>query len=66
MVVGVFLLFSPTAFSSRREVLEIGGLRVSAEEGHPITPWIASALLIAGVALVHGAVRRKTKRLPLG
>ena len=59
IIAGAFLLFSPTAFTSRREVLQVGGLEVSAEERHPITPWIASAVLMGGVFLAFSGLRPK-------
>jgi hypothetical protein len=46
-------------FTSRRDVLEIGGLTVSAEEEHPIQPWAGGLALAAGLVLVVTGVRRK-------
>jgi hypothetical protein len=34
-------------------------MKVTAEEQHPIQPWIAGAAVIAGFALVYAGVRRK-------
>jgi drug/metabolite transporter (DMT)-like permease len=47
-------------FTTRRDVLEVGGLTVIAEEQRPIAPWAAAAVLISGVALMVVSMRRKT------
>ena len=59
VVGGAFLLFRGASFTSRRDVLDVGGLTVSAEERRPISPWIGAAVLLGGVALVLQGVRRK-------
>ncbi len=58
MVVGAFLFFEGS-FTTRRNVLDVGGLTVTAEEQHPVRPWIAGAVLLAGLALVVTDLRRK-------
>ncbi|MDP1859917.1 MAG: hypothetical protein Q8K82_14685 [Gemmatimonadaceae bacterium] len=59
IVLGAFLFFRGGSFTSRRNVLDVGGLKVSAEEQRPIQPWVAGLAVIAGVALVATGVRRK-------
>ncbi|HEX9708595.1 MAG TPA: hypothetical protein VGB42_01255 [Candidatus Thermoplasmatota archaeon] len=60
MVVGAFVLFFGGSFTSRRDVLEVGGLTVTAEERRPIAPWAAGAAVLAGFTLVLVTeVRRK-------
>jgi len=58
IVGGAFLLFEGS-FTSRRSVLDVGGLSVTAEEQHHVRPWIAGIVLLAGLALVVTDVRRK-------
>lgn len=58
IVVGAFLLFGGS-FTTRRNVLDVGGLTVTAEEQHPVRPWIAGVVLLAGLAMVVTEVRRK-------
>jgi hypothetical protein len=58
ILLGGFLLFGGR-FTSSRNVLEIGDLKVSAQEEHPISPWIAAAALIGGCSLVVSGLRRK-------
>lgn len=60
MVAGAFLFFFGGTFTSRRDVLEVGGLTVTAVERRPITPWVAGLSMLAGVTLVLVTeVRRK-------
>ncbi len=59
IIAGAFVLVNGGSFTSRREVIKVGGLEVSAEEQHPIRPWVAGLALLAGVALVVTGVRRK-------
>ena len=56
---GAFLVFRGGSFTSRRDVLDVGGLTVTAEEKRPISPWIGAVVLIGGVALVIVGARRK-------
>jgi hypothetical protein len=56
---GAFLVFRGGSFTSRRDVLDVGGLTVTAEEKRPISPWIGAVVLIGGVALVMVGARRK-------
>ena len=65
-VLGVVLLFAGAAvlvwggnFTTSRDVLEVGGLTVIAEERRPIAPWVAVVVLIAGVGLTVFSMRRK-------
>ena len=59
IVAGAFVLVRGGSFTSQRNVLEVGGLKVSAEEQHPIRPWVAGVAVLAGVALVVAGVRGK-------
>jgi len=52
MVAGAFLFFFGGSFTSRRDVLEVGGLTVTAEERHPIASWVAGLSVLAGITLV--------------
>ena len=59
IVAGAFVLINGGSFTSRRSVLNVGGLKVSAEEQHPIRPWVAGLALLGGIALLVPGVRRK-------
>jgi len=59
LVLGGFVLFFGGSFTSKREVLKIGDLKVSASEERTIPPWVGGVALLAGVGfLVAGARKR--------
>lgn len=59
ILAGGYFLFAGGSITTRREVVDVGPLKVSAEEQHPIRPWAAGLALLGGVALVVVGVRRK-------
>ncbi len=59
VLAGGFVLVNGGSFTTRRDVLKLGDVKVSAEEQHPIQPWIAGAAIVAGVALVAAGARRR-------
>ena len=59
VVAGAFLIFGGGSFASRREVLRVEGISVFTEEPNPIKPWIGGFALVAGLAVVFTAIRRK-------
>ncbi len=59
MVAGAFFLVRGGTFTTRRDVLKIGDLKVSAEEQHPILPWVAGLAIVAGAVIVVSGLRRK-------
>ena len=59
IVLGAFLLIRGGSLTTKRDVLSVGGLEVTAEEQRPISPWIAGVVFVAGIGLVVTGVRRK-------
>ena len=49
---GGFFLVQGGSFSTRKEVLKVGDLKLSANEEHTVSPWLAGAAVIAGIALI--------------
>jgi drug/metabolite transporter (DMT)-like permease len=58
IVVGAAVYFRG-GFTTKREVLKVGDLSVSAEERNPIAPWAAGLAVVTGIALVATGARRK-------
>ena len=58
MVVGAAVYFRG-GFTTKREVMRVGDVSVSAEERSPIAPWAAGIAVLAGIALVASGTRRK-------
>ncbi len=59
VLAGGFVLINGGSFTTRRDVLKVGDMKVSAEEQHPIQPWLAGTAIVAGVALVAAGARRR-------
>jgi divalent metal cation (Fe/Co/Zn/Cd) transporter len=59
IVIGGFLLVQGGSFTTRKDVVKLGDLKISADEQHPVSPWIAGAAVLAGVALIATGVRSK-------
>lgn len=60
LVGGAYVLLEGGYITSRREVLDVGALKITTEERHPIRPWVAGLALIAGTTIVIvGATRAR-------
>ncbi len=59
MVVGGFLLWQGGSLTTRRDVLKVGDVRITAEEQHPIQPWAAGLAIAAGIGLIAVGARRR-------
>lgn len=59
LIGGAFALVEGGYINTRRQVADIGGLHVSAEQRTRIEPWMAGIALIAGTALTIGGFTRK-------
>jgi len=59
LLAGGFFLWQGGSLTTRRDVLKVGDLKVTATEEHPIQPWVAGLAVAAGVVLVVAGARRK-------
>jgi hypothetical protein len=59
IVVGVIILLFGGSFTTRENVMEMGGITVTAEERNPILPWVGGIAVIAGIGLVVVGARRQ-------
>lgn len=55
---GGFVLFFGGSFTTDRTILAMGDMTVTAQERHPIRPWVAGLLLLAGVGVIVTGTRR--------
>lgn len=58
--ISAFLLIRGGRFTSQRNVLEVGDLKVTADEQQTIPPWVAGVGLLAGVGLIVAGARQRT------
>jgi drug/metabolite transporter (DMT)-like permease len=59
IIAGAFLFVRGGSFTSRRDVVRVGGVTVAAEEQRPIRPWMAGIAVIAGVAVIAVGMRQQ-------
>lgn len=57
---GGYVLLEGGSITSREDVINVGGLQVTAKTRHPILPWMAWIGVLAGGALVVTGLTRKT------
>ena len=52
IAVGGFLFYNGGSFTTQKQVLEIGDVKVTAPEEHTFPKWAGAAALLAGIAVV--------------
>ena len=58
VLLGGFILARGLTYSSKSDVVDLGPLRVSAEEKKPVPPWIGGVVAVIGLALVFAPERK--------
>lgn len=59
IIFGAFVLIRGVAFTSDREVLDIGGIEASVEERRAIPTWAGGLALVVGIGLVVAGSRKR-------
>jgi hypothetical protein len=59
IIAGGFMLLGGASLTSTRSVLSVGELSVTAEERHPISPWIAGIVMVMGIGVLTTGILRK-------
>ena len=59
IVLGAFVLLRGGSFTTRRDVLKIGDVKVSADEKQAIPGWAAVLAIVGGVVLVVGGSKKR-------
>ena len=59
IIVGAAVFLRGLSFTTKREVLKVGDVSVSAEERSAIPSWAAGLAVLAGIALMTTGARRK-------
>jgi drug/metabolite transporter (DMT)-like permease len=57
---GAFVLIRGASFTSRRDVLKVGDVQVTADEQQSIPPWAGLLAIVAGGALAVAGGRRRS------
>jgi hypothetical protein len=59
LCLGAFVLLRGASFTSRRDVLKVGDVKITADEQRSIPPWVGWAAVVAGVALLAAGGRKR-------
>jgi hypothetical protein len=57
---GAFVLLRGASFTSRRDVLKVGDVKITADERQSIPPWVGAVAVLAGLAIVAGSSLKRT------
>ena len=57
---GAFVLLRGASFTSHRDVLKVGDVKVTADEQRSIPPWVGGAAMLVGVVLIVAGTRKRT------
>jgi hypothetical protein len=58
-LLGAFVLLRGASFTSRKDVLKIGDVKVTADERQSIPPWVGWAAVIVGVGVIAAGARQR-------
>ena len=56
---GAFLLVRGGTFTSRKDVLKVGDVKITANEQQSIPPWVGGVALLVGAGLLVAGVRQR-------
>lgn len=59
LAVGAWLLYRGVTFTSNRDVLEVGGIKVTAKERRSVPPWAGAAIIAVGAGLIIFGARKR-------
>jgi len=58
-VLGAIILFRGSSYGSRRNLMRIGEVQVSADEQHAIPAWAGGFAIVGGLLLAGAGIRRR-------
>lgn len=56
---GAFVLLRGASFSTRHDVLQMGDMRITADQQQVVPPWVGWAALAVGVSLIVAGTRKR-------
>jgi len=56
---GGFVLLQGANFTTRRNVLRVGDVKITADEQQTIPPWVGGAAMVMGVSLIVAGMRKR-------
>jgi len=59
LCLGLFLLLRGGSFTTQKEVVKVGDVKLTADEQRSIPPWAAGLGVVAGAGLLIAGMRRR-------
>lgn len=59
LILGAFVLIQGGSFSSKRDVLKVGDLKITATEEETIPSWVGWIAVLGGAALLLAGTRKR-------
>ena len=59
LCLGAFVLLRGASFSTRRDVLQMGDMKITADQQQVIPPWVGWAALAVGTSLIVVGARKR-------
>jgi hypothetical protein len=56
---GAFVLLRGANFTTRRNVLKVGDVKITADEQQSIPPWVGGAAMVMGASLIVVGMRKR-------
>jgi hypothetical protein len=56
---GAFVLLRGASFTSRRDVLKVGDVKITADEQQSIPPWVGGVAMAVGAVLIVAGTRNR-------
>lgn len=61
IALGAFVLVRGGSYTSKKDVLKVGDLKVTADEKESIPPWAGGIAIVGGVVLIAAGARRPAR-----
>ena len=58
IVLGAFLLIRGGTFTTQKDVIKVGDVKLTADEKQSIPPWVGGVAIVAGIGLVVAGGRK--------
>jgi hypothetical protein len=59
LAIGAFIVFRGVRYSSKDEVLRVGGVKATVEEKKAVPTWAGGVAIVAGIVLLAAGMKRR-------
>jgi hypothetical protein len=59
LALGAFVLIRGGSFTTRRDVLKVGDVKISADSQESVPPWLGWVAVVAGASLIMTGMRKR-------